>query len=290
MIAHKDPQSASMRSTLLPLVLGVLLGACRVAPESLVPHDVAARAPLESEHLRGTPRAFVVLGGERSFAWPALLQELLDDHANRSGLYRVLNAATDADGIHAWSAAEDGGPLDVLGSEYLASERPGKAPLPRTALCMVSLRGLSDARGPVKTENDMVGAEMGADALEGLARELHAAGIETVVFATRLYAEGCEPELGLERIAIERLLARGLPFVEAGPDVFGASRPYFPDAYESDLRHPNEFGVKLVAEEWYRWLAGPEAHEAVVEALYAEDFDMDAIEAAHAERLDLARP
>jgi hypothetical protein len=284
MIVRGSP-SASMR-TLLPCVL--LLGACRVAPESLVPADVAARPPLESEHLRGAPRAFVVLGGERSFAWPALLQELLDDHANRSGLYRVLNAATDADGIRAWSAADEGDALDVLVREYLAPR--AAASLPRTALCMVSLRGLFDARGPVKTENDMVGAEMGADALERLARELHAAGIETVVFGTPLYAEGSEPELGLERVAIERLLARGLPFVEAGPDVYGASRPYFPDAYQSDRHHPNEFGVKLVAEEWYRWLAGPEAHETVVEALYAEDFDVEAIEAAHAERLDLARP
>jgi len=273
-----------MRSSILSLAL--LLGACRVAPESLVPHDVAARPPLESEHLHGTPQSFVVLGGARSFAWPALLQELLDDHANRNGLYRVLNASTEADGIGAWSADAEGGPLAVLVREYLA---PGK-PLPRTALCMVSLRGLFDERGPVKTENDMVGAEMGADALERLARALHAAGIERVAFATPLYAEGSEPELGLERIAIERLLARGLPFVEAGPDVFGASRPYFPDAYEADRRHPNEFGVKLVAEEWYRWLAGPEAREAVVEALYAEDFDVEAIEAAHAERLDLPRP
>ena len=49
--------------------------------------------------------------------------------------------------------------------------------------------------------------------------------------------------------------------------------------------HPNEFGTKLVAEEWYRWLAGPEARESVVEGLYARDYDVDALEAARARRL-----
>lgn len=281
----------SMRSHPLLAFLGPVvasfLGACRVAPESLVPHEIADRPPLTSEHLRGAPHSFVVLGGARSFAWPALLQELLDHHANRFGLYRVLNASAAVDGVGAWTDATEGAPLDALVRAYLApGEERGGAPAPRTALCMVSLRGLTDEHGPVKTENDMVGAELGADALERLARALHAAGIEHVAFATPLYAEGTGPELGLERVAIERLLARGLPYVEAGPDVFASSRGYFPDAYESDRRNPNEFGVKLVAEEWYRWLAGPEARENVVEALYAEDFDVEAIEAAHAARIE----
>ena len=98
---------------------------------------------------------------------------------------------------------------------------------------------------------------MGANALERLALELHRAGIERVVFATPVYTASGGAELSLEHVAIERVLARGHAFVEAGPDVFRASKRYYPDAYLEGGEEPNEFGQKLLAEEWYRWLAGP---------------------------------
>lgn len=266
---------------LIPLVAG-----CHARPESLVPSSVGQAKPT-SDHLRGAPESFVVLGDSTSFVWPALLQDLLDAHAEKRGLYRVHNAAVPEVGIAAWTNQEPRRPLEALANDLRslrAAAGTGAAP-PGTALCLVSLRGLGDAGGPVKSENDMVGAEMGADALERLALELHQLGIRRVVFATPLYAAGAGPEMGLEHVAIERLLARGHDFVSAGPDVFRASRRYFPDAYEPDRVHPNEFGTKLVAEEWYRWLAGPEARESVVEGLYARDYDVDALEAARARRL-----
>jgi len=274
------------RRSLLPFVF--VAAGCHVRPESLVPAEISQHADSHSEYLRARPATFVVVGDASSFAWPALLQDLLDVHAGKPALYRVENGAvelgpTRAEGEHA-------APFRVLAQAGLAALKTDESEEPRTALCVVSLRGICDERGPVKSENDMVGAEMGADALERLAVALHESGIERVAFATPLFAAGAEPELGLEHVAIERLLSRGHAFVVAGPDLFSASRHYFPDAYAEDKVHPNQFGTKLVAEEWFRWLAGPDAREETVEALYARDYDVEALEAAHAEQRGLPRP
>jgi hypothetical protein len=287
-----------MHRRFLPVLASLALAACHVRPESFLPAGAVSHAPERSEFLLAEPASFVVLGGAESFVWPVLLQDLLDGHAGRKKPYHVLNGAAREPGIGAWTntansaSASADGPFRTLVDDYLATgaRRLGGAPPPRTALCLVSLRGLCDESGPVKSDSDMLGAEMGAEALERLALELREAGVERVVFATPLYAEGAGPELGLEHLAIERLLARGHDFVQAGPDVFRASKRYYPDAFEADGVSPNEFGLKLIAEEWYRWLAGPEAHENVVEALYSKDFDTDAIEAAFAESRGLPRP
>jgi len=263
------------------LVLLALSSSClRVRPESLVPSGSARHAPPESEFLTGAPASLVVFGEAQSFVWPTMLQDLLDTHAQVGGIYTVINASTTA-GAEQWSAPEG------LEQFVAAATRQRGAPAPRIALCQVSLRGIGDERGPVKTEHDMLGAESGADALERLARSLHALGVEHVLFATSPYREGADPELSLERVALERLLARGLDFVGPGPDLYGPTRRYFPDAYASVDGGLNEFGIKLLGEEWYRFLAGPEAREEVVEALYARDYDVDVIEASHAVRRGL---
>lgn len=253
---------------------------CHARPESLLPAGVSSRAERQDEFLGSEAQTFVVLGDPQSFVWPTLLEELLYGHAQPRHLQRVLNAAVPQSGIGAWTSSLEPSALRALGDELARASRTGAAPRPRTALCLVSLRGLGDEGGPVKSENDMVGAEMGANALERLALELRQRGIERVVFATPIHVADAGPELAFEHVAIERLLARGHDFVAAGPDLFRATRRYFPDAYEEGGTRLNEFGLKLVAEEWYRWLAGPGARESVIEALYAEDFDVQAIEAA----------
>lgn len=263
----------------LSLAVSSSLAGCHARPESLLPAGVGSPAEREDESLRSEAQTFVVLGDPQCFVWPTLLEELLDAHA-RPHLHRVLNAAVPQSGISAWTSSLEPSALRALGDELARASRIDAAPRKRTALCMVSLRGLGDEHGPVKSENDMVGAEMGANALERLALELRQRGIERVVFATPIHVADGGPELALERVAIERLLARGHAFVAAGPDLFRATRRYFPDAYEEGGTRLNEFGLKLVAEEWYRWLAGTTARESAVEALYAQDFDVRAIEAA----------
>lgn len=258
------------RSSLLATL--ALTTGCHVRPESFLPAGASAH-PAGSDKLTGTPASFVVFGDARSFVWPALLQEMLDTHA-QGDLYEVANASV---------------------AEADARSTPTHVPVadlpePRAALCLVSLAGVGDEQGPVKGEHDMVGAEMGADALERLALELHAAGFARVVFATPVFTASAGPGLALEHLAIERLLARGHAFIEAGPDVLRASKRYYPDAYLPGGEEPNEFGQKLLAEEWYRWLAGPDAREEVVQALYATDFDVDGLRAAHGSNLPLSTP
>jgi hypothetical protein len=243
-----------MHSSSLLATLALSTG-CHVRPESFLPAG-SHNQPVGSDFLTGKPAAFVIVSEEESRAWPTLLQQMLDAHAGRAGTYLVSTASPrELDGT-TWP-----GVLSELSSA--GAEREA------TALCLLTLAGVGDTEGPVKGEHDMVGAEMGADALEGLARELQGAGLERVAFATPVYSASAGPELGFEHLAIQRLLARGLRFVEAGPDLYRASKKYYPDAYRSDGEEPNEFGMKLLAEEWYRWLAGPEASEEVVQALYA---------------------
>ncbi|MEQ1891772.1 MAG: hypothetical protein ABL998_04455 [Planctomycetota bacterium] len=272
------------RSSLLATL--ALTSGCHVRPESLLPSDVA-HATQRSEHLTGARSSFVVLGDMRSFVWPTLLQEMLDRHAGRQATYHVLNASTPAAGVAAWTEASSDGPLARLEREVLAGQDGAG---PTTALCLVSLGGIGDERGPVKSEHDMVGAEMGANALERLALELRQAGIERVVFATPVFTENGGSELSLEHVAIERVLARGHSFIEAGPDLFRASKRYYPDAYLEGGEEPNEFGQKLLAEEWYRWLAGPEAREEVVQELYATAFDVDGLREAFRHEHHLPTP
>ena len=272
------------RSSLLATL--ALTSGCHVKPESFLPADAAAHAEPRSEHLTGAARAFVVIGDERSFVWPALLQTVLDAHASKTGVYPVQNASLPAATVRAWTASS---PAE-LRTRLAPAAQTTSSKLPRTALCLVSLSGIGDERGPVKSEHDMVGGEMGANALERLALELQQAGFERVVFATPFYTPEASNELALERVAIQRLLERGHAFIEAGPDVFDASRRYYPDAYGADRTELNEFGQKLVAEEWYRWLAGPEAREEVVQELYATAFDLERLSAARVLELRLPSP
>jgi hypothetical protein len=265
-----------LRSLAVVLVSIALSSCLQVRPESLVPAEAAHRGPPLSEYLTGAPTTFLVFGDTDSFVWPTMLQDLLDRHA-RGGVYHVINASSSA-------GAKDWSDPDALRELLAGALREHDEQAPRVALCQVSLRGIGDERGPVKSEHDMLGAEKGADALERLATALHALGVEHVLFATSPYRQGADPELRLERVALERLLARGHDFVAAGPELYEPTRRYFPDAYAADEHELNEFGIKLLGEEWYRFLAGPEAREELVEALYARDYDVDVIDASHAVR------
>jgi hypothetical protein len=261
----------------------VSAGCLSVRPGSLVPPRASSQREARSEFLDGRARSFVVVGDASSLVWPQMLQEMLDAHAK--GVYRVLNGSEPEAGIGAWLRDEDGAALAALAMDFFGPEARlrRRPPAPTVALCQVSLAGVGDERGPVKSEHDMLGAELGAQALEQLALRLKGLGVERIVFATPLFQEQREPEAGLERVALERLLARGHAVIETGPDLHSASRRYYPETHEQDRATPNEFGIKLMAEEWYRWIAGPEAREEVVQALYAKDYDVERIQREHSE-------
>jgi len=257
-------------SRLSPLFVAFALGCA--APRDVV--DAAAPRVLD-----GTETSILVVGYSTSYAWPAMLQDMLDAHAGGRRIYHVLNAVVGGAPVASWIAEpgtrEHERTVGAMVDDYLADDARlrGDAPFPSVAICQQSLQLTRDERGPVKSGHDMVGAEMGADALEVMATRLHELGIRDVRIAMHIYKRPVEPEVGNERVALARLLERGLDFVHAGPDVWTPTRDHFPDAFEEDGLHPNLMGNKIMAEGWYRALAGPDAREGVIDALWEADYD-----------------
>lgn len=137
----------------------------------------------------------------------------------------------------------------------------GEARKPTVALCQQSLQFTGDRRGPVKRVDDASGIQTGANALEKLSKRLHGFGIEHVVIGMHIYKKPVEPEVGNERFALKALLDRRHEFVHEGPDTWSLTINGFPEYYDDDELHPNELGMKVMAEAWYRTLAGSAAKE-----------------------------
>lgn len=233
--------------------------------------------------LDGREKSILVNGYSTSYAWPDMLQEMLDEHAGGDRKYHVLNSVIGGAPVESWIA--EPGTRDyertvaAMDRDFFG-EQPrlrGDAPAPTVAICQQSLQLTRDDRGPVKNEHDMVGAEMGADAMERLVGILKDRGVETIFIAMHIYKEPVEPEVGNERIALRRLLTRGIDGVHAGPDLWKATYERFPEAFEEDRLHPNEIGMKIMAEGWYRALAGEDAKEEVVRNLWEREYDVDAM-------------
>ena len=107
------------------------------------------------------------------------------------------------------------------------------------------------------------------------------AGLDRIYIAMHIYKEPVEPEVGNERIALARLLSRGIPYIDAGPDVWAPTRATFPDSFSDDQLHPNETGMKIMAEGWYRTLAGRSARESVIQSMWETDYDIETMMRAY---------
>ncbi len=242
---------------------------------------IAVQAALASE-LNGQEKSIVVVGYSTSYVWPSMLQDMLDDHAGGVRKYHVLNAVIGGAPVAHWSAEygskEYKRTMDAMTRDFFGPEARilGDAPDPAKGGAIViaqqSLQFIGDLRGPVKTEYDMVGAEMGADAMEKMSFRLRGLGIERVYIAMHIYKEPVEPEVGNERISLNRLLSRGIEFILPGPDMWSVSKACFPDCFIDDKLHPNDLGYKLMAEHWYRTLAGDQVNEDVINRLHNRDY------------------
>ncbi len=246
---------------------------------------VAARAeaPAKPRVLDGKEKSIVVVGYSTSYAWPDMLQEMLDAHAGGERTYHVLNAVIGGAPVAHW-VAEPGSreyerTFTAMKRDFLGPEARlrGDAPEPTVAICQQSLQLTRDGRGPVKTEHDMVGAEMGADALEVMSLRLRELGVGQVWIAMHIYKEPVEPEVGNERVALARLLSRGHDFIFEGPDLWQVTKDCFPKCFIEDRLHPNELGMKLMAEHWYRALAGADTREDIIKAMHGKSYDVDAM-------------
>jgi hypothetical protein len=266
------------RLAAMPIVVCALALGCGSADENAQP---PSRSP--STALDGIEKSLVVVGYSTSYVWPEMLQEMLDDHAGGERLYHVLNAVVGGSPVSRWigdPTPEDRD--DTFGAmmhDFFGPQARlrGAAPEPSTALCQQSLQFTRTLRGPVPDADDPTGIEIGTEALETLATGLHEQGIERVYIAMHIYKEPVEPEVGNERLALAALLERNHEFVLEGPDVWAPTRDAYPEAFEEDGVHPNELGMKIMAEGWYRTLAGDEARQEVVDRLYRRSYDIETI-------------
>ena len=111
--------------------------------------------------------------------------------------------------------------------------------------------------------------------MEKLALRLRDTGVEQVIIGMHIYKKPVEPEVGNERFALKALLGRGHDFIHEGPDTWSLTIAQFPECYDDDELHPNELGMKIMAEAWYRCLAGEGAKQDIVDALYAKEYDVN---------------
>ncbi len=226
--------------------------------------------------LNGEPRSIVVVGSSLSYVWPRMLQDMLDDHAGRR-LYTVNNAVVSASPVRAWISEPT---TQEYESTFGAMRRDffkGDESSPTIALCQQTLQETLTPRGPVASMADKEGIRIGADALERLASMLHDEGVERVYFAMHTYKQGAEPHVGNERLALRSLLERDHDYVFEGPDVWSATIGAFPDAFGADGVHLNQRGMKLLAEAWYRTLAGSQTSQAIIDRMHARDYDVEAV-------------
>jgi len=269
--------------------LGFLLGACAAdtapAPAASAPETTAA-APVERPVLLdGNAKSFILVGYSTSYVWPQLVQDMLDEHAGER-TYHVLNAVIGGSPVGRWIADPSSEDYQATYGAMLTDffgDTPrlrGEAPAATIALLQQSLQRTPTPEtrlGPVTSADDEHGIRIGADALEKLAMQLRSDGIEHVIIGMHIYKEGYEPEVGNERFALDELLRREHPFVHAGPDVWSLTIAEHPDAFTDDRLHPNARGSKLMAEAWYRSIAGASARQDIIDTMRAREIDDDAM-------------
>ncbi|MCH7871992.1 MAG: hypothetical protein IID33_09870 [Planctomycetes bacterium] len=231
--------------------------------------------------LDGREKSFIVVGYSTSYAWPQMLQDMLDAHSDGKRTYHVLNAVVGGSPVERW-IAEPGSDsyqatIGAMNRDYFGPDAVlrGDAPEPTIALCQQSLQFTRTQRGPIASADDEEGIRIGVAAFEKFARRLHDRAIERVYIAAHIYKKPVEPEVGNERLALAGLLERGHAFVFEGPDVWTPTRDRYPDAFAEDGMHPNELGMKIMCEGWYRTIAGTAARQDLVDAMYARSYDIN---------------
>ncbi len=257
------------------------------SPDTASAIETPAASPVAATPLLdGTEKSIVLVGYSTSYAWPVMLQEMLDEHAGGQHIYHLLNAVIGGSPVGRWIAAPDSedykATYGVMLEDFFGPDARlrGAAPAPTVAMLQQSLQRTPTPEtrlGPVHTVDDKHGVKIGADALEKLAMQLRADGIGDIYIAMHIYKEGYEPEVGNERFALDALLRRGHDFIFEGPDVWSLSIREHPEAFTEDRLHPNERGGKIMAAAWYRALAGDQAREEIIGAMNARSYDIDAM-------------
>lgn len=276
---------------LTPCILIILLLGCRssqVVEETSTAAEVESvtvftrTSPLDIPVLDGQEKSIVVIGYSTSFVWPTMLQDMLDAHAGER-MYHILNAAVSASPVQRWIAKPQSkgyqATYGAMRRDYFGetARLREEIPAPTIALCQQSLQRTLAHKGPVPSLQDKRGIEIGANALEQLATRLYHDGIEKVYMATHIYKTGYEPEVGNERFALHALIQRNHPFLFEGPDLWSLTLTEYPSGFANDGVHPNERGAKVMAEAWYRTIAGEKADQSVIDEMHSRPYNVEAI-------------
>lgn len=214
----------------------------------------------------GREKTFVFVGYSTSYRWPNILEHKMNREYDDKIVYHLVNAAAGGAPVGTW-IAEPGtrdyerSYLRMLMDWFLPLENRGdlkgrrrfpNVPRPTIAVLQQSLQITSPIiQGP----DDAANIRAGADAMEKLARSLHADGVELVFFTTHIYKYTHEPQVEHEKYALAELLRRDLPYVWPGPDVWKPTKERWPEVFtQPDQVHLNKLGDSFDAELWYEHL------------------------------------
>jgi len=287
-----------------PVAFFASLAAIAILTSGIVPYVTAgSRVALDSENaaapapasafsdapsvddpiLDGEEKSIVIVGYSTSYAWPVMLQDMLDEHASGDRTYHLVNAVIGGSPVNRWidepGTQNYDSTFGAMARDFFGDEPRllGDVPSPTVAICQQSLQRTGAQNGPVTAANDADGIKMGADAIEKLAFQLRDLGIDRVVIGMHIYKEGYEPEVGNERFALHALLQRGHAFISEGPDTWSLTIGEHPEAFTEDGLHPNDHGMKIMAQAWYRTLAGENACQDIIDRMHERAYDTRAI-------------
>lgn len=284
---------------LLGLTLSLFMGpgttSASAQPIGADPPEAATGSPYFSalyDHpvppgiLDGTPRTFVVTGYSTSLspspdtAWPALLQNMLDQHAGGPGTYYIYNEARGSTPLADWLGICEqenyliGGVIEQYVDPATHPDiKKGPVPPASVMLAQQSLQYVYDCNdrwneievgfGDLPGPEDQAKIDVGGQAFAEYAEQFLAGGIDRVYIATHIYAFYPPFELYGERFGMARALDLQ-PGLFPGPELWEVTRSLFPAGFTSDQRHPDTEVAHAMALYWYLVLAGAQAKPAVM--------------------------
>ena len=178
----------------------------------------------------GKNKVIVVNGYSTSFRWPAILQKKLDRYLDGKGVLTVKSATKGGTPIAKWLDVKTGRPL----GPWLEVLRPTLRDCGDTPVILLAQQSLQGVFGKFRTgirdDNDQERIQQGADALEKYAQALKKDGADLVFVAMHIYKQPMEPQIGNERYALDELMRRNNPEIQRGPDVWNATKRFYPQA------------------------------------------------------------
>ena len=222
----------------------------------------------------GTEKIIVVNGYSTSREWPDLLQAKVDDYFGGQRIIEVRKALRGGTPICKWIDVTTGEPLGPWSNIARPALHGANATgLPVIFLAQQSLQGVYGVQTEgIRSPGDTERIEQGADAMEAYVNLAFADGADHVFLATHIYKggqRGYEPGIENEKYALDALMARAIPDMHRGPDVWTPTMLAYPDAFAADRVHPNALGAEIMAQYWFEALRSHDVPEPAMLSVLA---------------------